>query len=64
VTISTNAYSINLIFDQLSLAKDARLYISSIDGAMVYDPVTAKQNISRGQSFLTDLVIGDEIILQ
>ena len=63
---SPGAYSINLIFEQMHLSKDAILYIFNPNGTMVYGPVTAAQNIDHenNELFLTDLVAGDEIVVQ
>ncbi|MDR2684200.1 MAG: hypothetical protein LBB53_02315, partial [Prevotellaceae bacterium] len=62
---SDGAYSINFIFSKLALSPQAELYIYSPDGRMVYGAVTAEQNIPDGfNSFLTDLVAGDEVIIR
>jgi hypothetical protein len=62
---SKGAYSLNFIFSELALSPGAELYIFNPDGSMVYGPVTAKQNLeSPGQLFLTDLVAGDEVVIQ
>ncbi|MDR0700094.1 MAG: hypothetical protein LBG28_12920, partial [Tannerella sp.] len=42
---SSGAYSLNFIFDRLSLAGGAELYIYSTDGSMVYGPVTSADNL-------------------
>lgn len=60
---SHGAYSLNFIFDELSLAKGAELYIYNKDGTIVYGPVTSDQNISTGETFLTDLVKGETVVL-
>jgi hypothetical protein len=71
---SPGAYSLNFIFDKLSLAYGAELYIYSADGTMVYGPVTAVENLPEaeatsatkesGKLFLTDLVAGDAVIIR
>jgi len=62
---SENAYSLNFIFSELTLIPDAEIYIFNPDGRMVYGPVTERQNIPQGfSSFLTDLIAGDEVIIQ
>jgi hypothetical protein len=60
---SEGAYSLNFIFEELFLSENAELYIFSADGSMVYGPVTKEQNIS-GQNFLSDIVAGDEVVVQ
>ncbi|MDR1347102.1 MAG: trypsin-like peptidase domain-containing protein [Prevotellaceae bacterium] len=60
---SKGAYSLNFIFEELYLSEGAGLYIFSVDGSMVYGPVIKEQNIS-GQNFLSDIIVGDEVILQ
>jgi V8-like Glu-specific endopeptidase len=61
---SDGAYSINFIFSKLALSPQAKLYIYNPDGRMVYGAVTAEQNIpSDFDSFLTDLIAGDEVII-
>jgi hypothetical protein len=60
---SLGAYSLNFIFKDLFLAKGAKLYIFNPNGSMVYGPVTEEQNPS-GSWFLSDLVAGDEAIIQ
>jgi V8-like Glu-specific endopeptidase len=60
---SPGAYSLNFIFSELNLIPGAELYIYNPEGSMVYGPVTAEQNISEG-TFLTDLIAGDEVIIQ
>ncbi|MDR2292738.1 MAG: trypsin-like peptidase domain-containing protein [Prevotellaceae bacterium] len=60
---SEGAYSINIIFEELFLSESAEMYIFSIDGSMVYGPVTNEQNIS-GQNFLSDIIAGDEVVIQ
>jgi hypothetical protein len=42
---SRGAYSLNFIFDRLSLVDGAELYIYSVDGTMVYGPVTSAENL-------------------
>jgi hypothetical protein len=62
---SKGAYSLNFIFSELALSPEAELYIFNPDGSMVYGPVTAEQNLELpGQLFLTDLVAGDEAVIQ
>lgn len=61
---SPGAYSLNFIFDRLTLSEGAQLYIFSLDGTMVYGPVTSKQNLPEDGTFLTDLVAGDEAVIQ
>jgi hypothetical protein len=76
---SPGAYSLNFIFDRLSLAGGAELYIYSADGTMVYGPVTASENLPEVKKpavkaslqpeeserlFLTDLVAGDEAVIR
>jgi hypothetical protein len=62
--LSHDAYSINFIFSTLILSPQAELYIYNPDGRIVYGAVTAEQNIPDGfDSFLTDLVAGDEVII-
>jgi hypothetical protein len=60
---SRGAYSLNFIFSEMVLAPGAELYIFNSNGSMVYGPVTEGQNISEG-TFLTDLVAGDEVVIQ
>ena len=61
---SKDAYSLNFIFSELALVSGAELYIYSLDGRMVYGPVTEKQNIPYGfDFFMTDLVAGEEVIV-
>lgn len=60
---SPGAYSLNFIFDKLHLAVGAKLHIFNTEGSMVYGPVTEEQNLTDG-IFLTDLVVGDEVIIQ
>lgn len=60
---SPGAYSLNFIFKELRLSPEAELHIFNPNGSMVYGPVTARQNASQG-SFLTDLIMGDEAIIQ
>jgi hypothetical protein len=43
--VSHGAYSLNFIFDRLSLTDGAELYIYSVDGSMVYGPVTSTENL-------------------
>jgi len=59
---SPAAYSINFIFNELSLTERAELYIYSTDGSMVYGPVTSMQNLKNGL-FFTDLVKGESVVL-
>jgi hypothetical protein len=61
---SDGAYSLNFIFDELYLADSAQLFIFSANGTMVYGPVTKEQNIQPDEIFLTDIVAGDEVIIQ
>ena len=61
--ISKDAYSINLIFDELYLPEFAVLYIYNEDGTMIYGPVTSLNNNSSGV-FASDLLSGDAIILE
>jgi len=62
---SEKAYSLNFIFSELTLIPGAEIYIFNPDGRMVYGPITEKQNIPQGyDSFLTDLIAGDEVIIQ
>ncbi|NDW12299.1 hypothetical protein D0T50_05275 [Bacteroides sp. 214] len=61
---STGAYSLNFIFDHLFLPAGACLYIYNTDKSMVYGPVTEKQNTEKDMLFLTDLIKGDEVIIQ
>jgi hypothetical protein len=61
---SSGAYSLNFIFSELNLIPDAELYIFNADGSMVYGPVTDVQNISKGATFLTDLIAGNEVTIQ
>ncbi|MDR2388401.1 MAG: serine protease [Tannerellaceae bacterium] len=60
---SKGAYSINFAFSEMILVPEAELYIFSTDGAMVYGPVTERQNIETGE-FLTTLVAGDDVVIQ
>ncbi|MDR2125488.1 MAG: T9SS type A sorting domain-containing protein [Prevotellaceae bacterium] len=60
---SEGAHSLNFIFEELYLTERSELYIFSADGYMVYGPVTKEQNIS-GQNFLSDLIVGDDIVIQ
>jgi V8-like Glu-specific endopeptidase len=63
--ISKGAYSLNFIFSELHLAPRAELYIYNPDGSVIYGPVTEEQDIKqKGQTFLTDLIAGDESIIQ
>ena len=59
---SPGAYSINFIFNELSLPEGAELYLYSYDGSMVYGPVTSKQNLER-KLYLTDIIKGESVIL-
>ena len=61
---SPGAFSLNFLFDELHLAHDAQLRIFNTDGTMVYGPVTENQNLEYGRKLLTDLVAGDEVIIQ
>ena len=61
---SEGAYSLNFIFKELYLTDGAQLYIFNSSGTMVYGPVTKEQNIRKNETFLTDVIVGDEIIIQ
>ncbi|MDR3287565.1 MAG: serine protease, partial [Prevotellaceae bacterium] len=61
---SEGAYSLNFIFEELYLTEDEQLFIFNSSGTMVYGPVTKEQNIQKDETFLTDVIIGDEVIIQ
>jgi len=61
---SPNAYSLNFIFSELNLITEAELYIYNPDGSMVYGAVTANQNLSGTEQFLTDLIVGNRVIIK
>lgn len=52
---SSNAYSLNFVFDNFSLPKGAHLNISNHDETVIYGPVTSN-NIPKDGFFLTDLI--------
>lgn len=52
------AYSINFIFSEFYLPKNAKLYITNSGGTILYGPVTIENN-SENEIFLTDLIQGD-----
>ena len=60
---SKGAYYMNFTFSELNLSSGAELYISNIDGSMVYGPITAEQNVDKGV-FITDLISGDDVVIQ
>jgi len=60
---SKNAFSINLIFDEFFLAKNASLIIYNSEKTMLYGPLTYENN-PLNSSFWTDLIKGESIILQ
>lgn len=61
--ISPKACSLNFIFSELYLPKDAELYIFNEDGSMVYGPVSEKQN-QHGENYLTDIIQGESVTIQ
>lgn len=60
---SAGAYSINLIFDDFYLSKDAKLFIYNEQHTMLLGPITNEQNNS-GKKFATDLVAGSAIVIE
>jgi hypothetical protein len=62
---SKDAYTLNFAFSNLSLVPGVELYVFNSNGFMVYGPVKYKQNTTeRFNSFGTDLVVGNEVIIQ
>ena len=59
---SNNAYSINFTFSKLRLSPEAELYIFNSDQTSIFGPVKSDCNIEG--SFITDLLWGDEAIIQ
>ncbi|MBK1440156.1 hypothetical protein JHJ32_09180 [Parapedobacter sp. ISTM3] len=60
---SPRAYSINLIFDQLSVPNGAALYIYDRNRTTVMGPIDESNSDVEGE-FWTDLLPGDGIILE
>lgn len=60
---SPEAFSINLIFDDLVLPEEGEMYLYNKDRTMVYGPVTS-QNYDGSGYFSTDLIQGDLITLE
>lgn len=60
---SRNAFSINLIFDDFTLAHNASMIIYNEEGSMIYGPVTDRDNPAN-RVFWTDLIKGESIIVQ
>ncbi|WBL42745.1 T9SS type A sorting domain-containing protein [Algoriphagus halophytocola] len=61
---SPEAFSINLIFDDLVLPEGGEMYLYNEDRTMVYGPITS-QNYDGGSGyFSTDLIQGDLITLE
>mgnify|MGYP003643260757 CR=1 FL=1 len=60
---SPEAFSINLIFDDLVLPEGGEMYLYNEDRTMVYGPVTS-QNYDGTGNFSTDLIQGDLITLE
>ena len=60
---SPEAFSINLIFDDLVLPKGGEMYLYNEDRTMVYGPVTS-QNYGETGNFSTELIQGDLITLE
>jgi lysyl endopeptidase len=61
--ISPNAYSINLVFDELNIVEGAELFIYNSDKTMIHGPYTSSYN-SKAGNITTDLLEGDQIILE
>jgi len=62
--LSTNAYSINLIYDNFWLPQDAQFFVYSEDRSMVLGAFTSDVSNNAFNVFATDLVSGDAIILE
>ncbi|MCH7414338.1 hypothetical protein MM213_12640 [Belliella sp. R4-6] len=60
---SSDAHSLNLIFDNFYLSENASLKIYSMDGSMIYGPVKHDHN-PENSVFWTDLIKGDGIIIE
>ncbi|WP_342088073.1 trypsin-like peptidase domain-containing protein [Dyadobacter sp. OTU695] len=60
---STNAYSINLIFDKIFLSPGAELNIYNHDRSFIYGPVNS-ENVPSNGIFWTDLIPGNRIVIE
>lgn len=60
---SPRSYSINLIFSEFFMPKEAKLFIYNLNKSMVIGAFTSKNNMLHGK-FATQPVKGDEIILE
>lgn len=61
---STNAYSINLIYDSFWLPQDAQFFVYNEDRSMVLGAFTSDVSNNVSNQFATDLVQGSAIVLE
>lgn len=62
--ISTNAYTINLIYDNFWLPQDAQFFVYNEDRSMVLGAFTSDVSNNASNQFATDLVQGSAIVLE
>lgn len=64
---ATNATSVSISFDELSLSENAILYLYNSEGTVVTGPIRAKENVGSGKlnkAWRSNSFVGNSIILE